>query len=180
MARNLILVGFPGTGKTQAGRIAADSLGWEFSDSDEVITSRTGRTIEDIFAQDGEPVFRALEREALSWLCAAECRVIGTGGGSFIDPENRDMMLSAGLVVCLEAPPDVIWQRLTASPDADVRPLLQAEDPLRRIRQLKAERQSRYEMAHRSLNTDGLSLEEVAAKLVDAVREYNGRSGRRD
>lgn len=170
MIRNLILVGFPGTGKTQAGRLAANALGWEFVDSDEVITSRTARTIEDIFSRDGEPAFRAMEQEALRWLCSGEQRVIGTGGGSFINPENREMMLQAGLVVCLEAPPDIIWQRLSSSRDADVRPLLKGEDPLQRIRELKSSRQSCYNMAHHSLHTDGLSLEQVADALVAAVQ----------
>ena len=170
MERNLILVGFPGTGKTQAGRLAAKALAWDFVDSDELITSRTGRTIEDIFARDGEPAFRAMERDALRWVCSGERRVIGTGGGSFIDPENRDLMLGAGLVVCLEAPPEVIWNRLSSTPDATVRPLLQGEHPLQRIKELKSSRQSRYDMAHRSLNTDGLSLEQVVEALVAAVQ----------
>ena len=177
MVRNLILVGFPGTGKTQAGRLAAKALGWEFVDSDELITSRTGRTIEDIFANDGEPAFRAMERDALRWACSGGQRVIGTGGGSFIDPENQAMMLKAGLVVCLEAPPDVIWRRLSRSPDADVRPLLQTADPLQRIQELKGKRQSQYDMAHRSLSTDGLSLEQVAAQLVDTFHAYTHTPG---
>ena len=175
MERNLILVGFPGTGKTQAGRLAAKALDWEFADSDEMVISQTGRTIEDIFARDGEAAFRVMEREALRSLCSGEGRVIGTGGGSFIDPENRELMLAAGLVVCLEAPPEVIWQRLSSAPDAMVRPLLQGEDPLRRIKELKSSRQGRYDMAHSSLSTDGLSLEQVAEALVAVVQI--GRAG---
>ena len=175
MERNLILVGFPGTGKTQAGRLAAKALDWEFADSDEMVISQTGRTIEDIFARDGEAAFRVMEREALRSLCSGEGRVIGTGGGSFIDPENRELMLAAGLVVCLEAPPEVIWQRLSSAPDAMVRPLLQGEDPLRRIKELKSSRQGRYDMAHSSLSTDGLSLEQVAKALVAVVQI--GRAG---
>lgn len=170
MERNLILVGFPGTGKTQAGRLAAKALDWEFVDSDELITARAGRSIEDIFARDGEPAFRAMERDVLRRVCSGERQVIGTGGGSFIDPENRDLMLGAGLVVCLEAPPEVIWQRLSSAPYTTVRPLLQGEDPLQRIKQLKRTRQSRYNMAHRSLSTDCLSLEQVAEALVAAVQ----------
>ena len=163
-------MGFPGTGKTQAGRLAAKALHWEFVDSDELITSKTGRTIEDIFARDGEPAFRALERDALRWVCSGKRRVIGTGGGSFIDPENRELMLEAGLVVCLEAPPEVICHRLSSAPDATVRPLLQGNNPLQRIKELKSARQSRYDMAHRTLSTDGLSLEQVAEALVTAVQ----------
>ena len=174
MKRNLILVGFPGTGKTQAGRLAAEALGWKFVDSDEVITSRTGRTIKDIFALDGEPAFRAMERDALQSVCSGEQLVIGTGGGSFVQPENREMLLTAGLVVCLEAAPRVILQRLTSLPDPDVRPLLKAGDPLQRITELKSARQECYDMAHLTLNTDGLSLEQVAASLVDAFRAHAG------
>lgn len=172
MKRNLILVGFPGTGKTQAGRLAAKTLGWEFVDSDEVVTSRTGRTIEDIFALDGEPAFRAMERDALQSACSGEQLVIGTGGGSFVEPENREMLLTAGLVVCLEAEPQVILQRLTSLPDAVVRPLLQGENALQRITELKNARQECYNMAHITLNTDELSLEQVAASLVEAFRAH--------
>ena len=170
MKRNLILVGFPGTGKTQAGRLAARALGWQFVDSDEAITSNTGRTIEDIFIQDGEPAFRAMERDVLRSVCSGDNRVIGTGGGSFVEPENRDLMLEAGLVVCLDAPPEVIWERLSSSPDAEVRPLLKATEPLQRITELKSKRQSCYDMAHLSISTEGLSLEQVATALVDAFR----------
>ena len=172
MKRNLILVGFPGTGKTQAGRLVATALGWEFVDSDEVITSRTGRTIEDIFALDGEPAFRAMERDALQSVCSGEKLVIGTGGGSFVEPENREMLLAAGLVVCLEAAPKVILQRLTSLPGTVVRPLLQAEDALQRITELKNARQECYDMAHITLNTNDLSLEQVASSLVDAFRAH--------
>ena len=82
------------------------------------------------------------------------------------------MLLTAGLVVCLEAAPKVILQRLTSLPDAVVRPLLKAEDPLQRITQLKNARQECYNKAHLTLNTDDLSLEQVAASLVDAFRAH--------
>ena len=168
MKRNLVLIGMPGVGKTQAGRLAARSLGWDFVDTDQVITSRAGRSIEDIFAQEGEAAFRAMEREALRWACAGQERVIGAGGGSFIYQENRALMLEAGLVVCLEASPELIRKRLSSSSGSTVRPLLQGADPLQRIKDLKSARQPCYDMAHCTLSTEGLSLREVAAKLVDA------------
>ena len=85
---NLALIGFMGTGKTSAGRLVAEQLRFEFLDTDELIQIRTGRTISDIFAHDGEPVFRQLEQDLVGSLESNRRTVISTGGGLPTNPEN--------------------------------------------------------------------------------------------
>ena len=93
---NIILVGFPGTGKTAIGREVARLHGWGFVDNDVEIVRRTGRPIEAIFAQDGEPAFRRMEREVLAEACARQGVVIATGGGAMVDPANRELLRRSG------------------------------------------------------------------------------------
>src|SRR6516162_8035344 len=102
---NLALIGFMGTGKTSAGRLVAESLHFEFLDTDELIQARTGRAIADIFANNGEPAFRALEREVVGELAARAKTVISTGGGLPANTENLASLKTHALVVCLWASP---------------------------------------------------------------------------
>src|SRR5215469_12581399 len=107
---NLALIGFMGTGKTSAGRLAADQLHFAFLDTDEIIQSRAGRTISDIFATNGEPAFRALERDVVGELAGRTRTVISTGGGLPADPVNFASLKAHALVVCLWASPGKIWE----------------------------------------------------------------------
>ncbi|MBI2166532.1 MAG: 3-dehydroquinate synthase [Chloroflexi bacterium] len=170
---NLILTGFSGTGKTAIGRAVANTLAWPFVDTDQEIVQRTGKPIDRVFAEDGEPHFRRLEREVLAEACARDSHVIATGGGAIADQGNRELMLRRGVVVCIR-------QRLaTGEGDGsgpEVRPLLQGpESPstgsgqaLERIRQLKAQRQPYYALAHWTVHTDHLAVEEAAREVVRA------------
>ncbi|MBI4337429.1 MAG: 3-dehydroquinate synthase [Chloroflexi bacterium] len=179
---NLILTGFSGTGKTAVGRQTARLLAWDFVDTDQEIVRQAGKPIERIFAEDGETAFRALECEALARACATPRAVIATGGGVMADPANRELMLRSGVVVCLEAQPETIYQRLfqaaKAASDPVVRPLLAGPDPLERIRTLKATRQPAYALAHWTVHTDHLSVEEVAREAVRAWETVRGRIDR--
>ncbi len=174
--RNIILVGFMASGKTSVGRALAESLsgavsrrsgGWALVDADDVIVARAGKPIHRIFSEDGEPAFRELEREVISALCAGERQVIASGGGAFVDPRNRDVMLSGGLVCYLSATPETILRRVREE-DADgpVRPLLAVPDPTARIAELLGERAAAYAQAHYTVETDGLTPEGVAARIT--------------
>ena len=172
-ASRIILTGFSGTGKTAVGRRAARDLGWRFVDTDELIVERAGKPIERIFTEDGEAAFRTREREAVSEACHMRNVVASTGGGAMVGDENRALMLDSGLVVCLDARLETIYARLSGSSggagaEAMVRPLLAAagEDPLERIESLKRERQWAYALAHWTVNTDGLSVEQCAQEVV--------------
>src|SRR5882672_301557 len=97
---NLALIGFMGTGKTSVGRLVAEQLHFEFLDTDELIHTRTGRTIADIFSKDGESAFRQLERQVVDEISARSKTVISTGGGLPTNPENLAKLKSHALVVC--------------------------------------------------------------------------------
>jgi shikimate kinase len=104
--KNLILVGFMGTGKTVVGQAAARALGFDYVDSDDLIERKAGKTILRIFAEDGEPHFRDLETEAIRSLASLDRHVVATGGGCVLRDENWEAMRRAGLVVCLAARPE--------------------------------------------------------------------------
>ncbi|PKB63790.1 MAG: 3-dehydroquinate synthase [SAR202 cluster bacterium Io17-Chloro-G2] len=171
--RNIFLVGFMATGKTQVGRLLAQRIAWPMVDADDEIESRAGKSIKDIFQKDGEEAFRALEREALRELCAGTGRVVAAGGGAFIDPENRELMLANGLVICLNARPETIHRRVSGPDDGSggqdrpVRPLLAGGDPLERINTLMVQRADAYSRAHHTVQTDELTIEQVAQRTLD-------------
>src|SRR3972149_1442556 len=108
---NIVITGFSGTGKSQVGEAVARLLGWEFLDTDREIVRRVGKPIARIFEEEGEESFRRLEREVVQEACAGQRRVIATGGGAIMDPANRQAM-QKGFLVCLEARPETIYQRL--------------------------------------------------------------------
>ena len=170
---NIILTGFSGTGKTATGREVAHLLGWPFVDTDSEIVGRTGKGIEEIFDEDGEAVFRHLEAEVLAEVCARRGAVIAAGGGANIDPANRELLLRSGVVVCLEATPDTIQSRLfpphpIAGDGAAVRPLLGGPSPRQRIDRVKEARQPAYALAHWTVHTDSLTVEEAAREVIRA------------
>ena len=152
-----------GTGKTSVGKIVADQLHFEFLDTDEMIHQRTGRTIADIFARDGEPAFRQMERQVVGDLSARKKTVISTGGGLPADPENLALLKSHALVVCLWSSPEKIWERVGHQSH---RPLLHDPDPQKKIRDLLASREPFYKQADVLINTDIRALREVAQQVA--------------
>jgi len=165
---NLYLVGFMGTGKTTIGRAAAQRLGFRLLDSDHEIERIRGKTVADIFAQDGEPAFRALEREfILRGHPAAGC-VIACGGGLVIQPGMLDAMQQRGVVVCLHASIETILKRTQGN---RTRPLLNGEvDPLVRIRELYAVREPVYKRAGTVILTDSRPTSDIIAHLLRSYR----------
>jgi shikimate kinase len=160
---NLALVGFMGTGKTSTGRLVAEQLHFEFMDTDEMIQVRTGRTIADIFATQGEPAFRELERDVVGELAARTRTVIATGGGLPADPANLASLKTHALVICLWASAEKIWERVR---NQSHRPLLHNPDPQRKIRELLKLREPFYLQADVLINTDQRSAREVAQQIV--------------
>jgi shikimate kinase len=160
---NLALIGFMGTGKTSAGRLVAESLHFEFLDTDELIQARTGRTITDIFSNNGEPTFRALERDVVDELAGRTKTVISTGGGLPVNADNLASLKNHALVVWLCASADRIWERVR---NQTHRPLLHDPDPQRKIRELLELRTPFYRQADVYINTDLRSAREVAQQIV--------------
>jgi shikimate kinase/3-dehydroquinate synthase len=171
---NLVITGFSGTGKSLVAMDVALRLNWDFLDTDDEIVKQTGKPIAEIFRQDGEGKFRELERETIRKACQQRQAVMAIGGGAIVDPQNYELLAKTGLIVCLEAKPETIYERLfreaARSPETEVRPLLAVDNPLERIRQLKASRQPYYAKADWTIHTDGLSISEVAEEVIRASR----------
>lgn len=166
---NIILTGFSYTGKSVVAREAARRLGWSFVDTDDEIVSLAGKTIPEIFSQDGEQWFRELERRVLQSACERKDVVIATGGGAVVDAGNRELMSKSGVVICLEAQPDTIHRRLLADAEKGetvVRPLLATPDPKQHIQGLKELRQPYYALSDWAVHTDNLTIDEVCQEVM--------------
>lgn len=164
---NIILTGFMGTGKTEAGKRLARRLGWKFVDVDELIEKGAKASIADIFSQHGEAVFRRLERAHINRLVHRSHQVIATGGGAVVDPLNRRRLRASGIVVCLTAKPRVIFNRVGSRISA--RPMLNRKDPLARIRALMAVRAAAYKQADLTIDTSDLTNDQTAERIWRAV-----------
>ncbi|MCU0507139.1 MAG: 3-dehydroquinate synthase [Anaerolineae bacterium] len=164
---NIILTGFMGTGKSTAGRILAEQLGWTFVDLDERIARSAGKAIPAIFAEDGEQAFRDLETDACRSLVEESRLVVATGGGAVLRAANREALEAAGTVICLEAASDAILQRV--GKDAG-RPMLghpQSENDLQaRIATLLEQRAPAYALAPHHVNTTSLTPDEVTQRIL--------------
>lgn len=169
--RHVVLVGLPGSGKTTVGRLVAERLRAPFTDLDEVIVRQAGKSIGQIFAEDGEPVFRTLERSVGRDSLRAEPGVVATGGGFMGDAALRRAALATGLVVYLETSPSVAADRLRGTTD---RPLLDGLDARTRMFQLLAQRETGYREAPECVTTDDLTPECVAERVAKLAREQGG------
>lgn len=160
----LILTGFMGSGKSSVGKIVAERLNYCFVDLDAEIVSAAGCSINDIFAHDGESSFRSLESSILERLLATRMEiVVATGGGAVISPDNRVLMRNYGVVINLMVTLEQVVARLKGCHD---RPLLAGEDAAKRAETLMNEREQFYADADIRIDTDGKSVEDVAAEIL--------------
>ena len=175
---NIYLIGFSGTGKSLSGIRAAELLKLPFVDMDDLIEYRTRKTIPEIFAQDGEDVFRNIETDILHELSEKSSRVVSTGGGVPVSQTNREIMNQSGIIILLTATAETIHKRLTArqSRNRTLRPLLGDNAPEQRIANLLAERTEAYSCAHRAIDTEGLSHRQVAAAIENVWQELSSSS----
>ncbi len=172
---DVVLVGLPGSGKSAVGRRLAHRHGASFIDLDDAIERAAGRKIPEIFANEGEAFFRAMERTAVAELGAADPqpairRVVATGGGAVVDPRNRWALYRGRLPIWFDGRPEVLAQRLRRSPN--VRPLVSGRDPIGSIRSLARDRERFYAAGHR-LNS---ALE--VGTLVDQADEIAAAAAR--
>jgi len=163
---NLYLIGLMGTGKTTIGSLLAQEFSYRFIDTDAVIVQAAGKSVNEIFAQDGETAFRQLESNVLAQVCAYTNLVIATGGGIVLQQENWGY-LHHGLVVWLDVPVEVICQRLT---EDTTRPLLQDADPQDKLRSLLSQRRSLYSQAdlHMTILQEE-TPEQTMTRIISAI-----------
>src|SRR4029079_1401659 len=162
---NLVLVGFSCSGKTTLGRNLARRLRMQFVDSDRYVEELTGRSIPDIFREDGEAGFREIEADAIAAIVAERRQVISTGGGAFVNQRNRDALRDGNLVVHLQVRPETVVDRLRNSRSGRARRLLEHPDPLQRVIDLMADRKTAYAAAHVTIGVDDRSRYEIVGEL---------------
>ena len=166
--KNIVLVGFMGTGKTSVGKILSKKLNLPLVDMDSLIETKEGKSINSIFADDGEAHFRALERQMTQKLANQSGQIISTGGGIVLNQKNINDYKKNGLVICLTASPEIILKRLK---NDQSRPLL-ANDKEQSILQLLETRKSLYGAIPNQLDTTQLNPETIATKII-ALYETN-------
>lgn len=166
--KNIILTGFMGSGKTSVGVRLSYRLRMPVEDTDKMIERREGRSVSEIFAEDGEAYFREKETALLQELLGRKGRCIfSAGGGTPVRPQNQELLKELGKVVYLRVKPETVYERLKGD---HTRPLLQCEDPLGRISELMESRREAYEScADLILDGDGLSMDEIIEKIAEEM-----------
>ena len=160
----IALVGLPGSGKSTVGRQLARRLQLRFYDSDRVIEERIGCSIKDFFAREGEEIFRGIEESVIDDLTQSGNLVNSTGGGAVLRAANRQSLRSRCQVVYLKSAPEELARRLKHDTN---RPLLQVDDPLKRLRELFAIRDPLYrETAHFTIETGRPSVATLVNMIV--------------
>lgn len=171
MRKNIILIGYMGSGKTTVGKSLARLQSAIFMDTDERIEERQGKSISAIFAEASEQAFRDMETDYLKELLRLrrEGMIVSTGGGMPVREENRQLLRELGFTVYLKASPETIYERVK---DDTKRPLLQCEDPLSRIRDMMEQRAAAYEStAHFVLEVGEYRQQELAEKILEQYRK---------
>jgi shikimate kinase len=162
---HLILVGLPGSGKTTVGQEVAKRTGRSFLDLDQEIERREGRTISELFAEDGEVYFRRKERELTEELTLVGGLIIAPGGGWITQPDVVSIVRPPGRLVYLRVTAETVIRRL--GPSRTTRPLLVRPDPLGELKRLLAERKAAYESADFTVSTELYDLQRVIEKVIE-------------
>ena len=164
-----------GTGKTTVGRTVALRLGFAFLDSDHEIERQQKRTVAEIFAEQGEPAFRTMERAFITDGHPATRQVVSCGGGLVVQPGMLELLKTKGVIICLQASLETILRRTQGSRH---RPLLDTADPAERIRTLYAQREPIYRRAGSVILTDGRSQADVVQHVLRAYGQEAREHGR--
>ena len=171
MTLNLFyLIGFMGTGKSSVGISLANYLGYSYLDMDKMIEDKQKCTINDIFANQGEPVFRQIESELLSHLSETRKKsIISTGGGVILREHNIAVMRESGAIILLTAEPETIIERLAGDHS---RPLLQGDDKVAKVTALLGSRKEKYmQAADVIVKTDDRSIDNIVSEVIEKLKE---------
>jgi shikimate kinase len=167
MFHNIILTGFMGVGKTSVGTRLAHDVGYSFVDTDTLIEADQKTTITEIFSAFGESYFRDVETRIIQRVMAERNQVVSTGGGAVLRDENRAAFKQAGIVICLSARPEVIYERIKQETH---RPLLQTPDPLAKIRELLDSREQFYRQADLVIDTSEKTVDDVINEIKERLK----------
>jgi 3-dehydroquinate synthase len=163
----IVLTGFMATGKTSVGKVLAQLLDYPLIDTDELIVEREGMPISQIFKEKGESYFRDVERAVIRDVSDTGAAIISPGGGAIKDKRNVDTLGHGGIIICLQAEPEVILKRVES--EKGIRPLLDVEDSLRRIKEILKEREHLYAQADMMIDTSTLTPENVAQRIIHSL-----------
>lgn len=175
MSKNIVLVGLSGSGKTTVGNLLKDIFEkFSFIDTDEMIVKRENRSINDIFAEDGENYFRQIETKITKEISENENQIISTGGGIVLKEENILNLKKNGIIFYLKTSPDTLIKRLRGD---DTRPLLKTDNVKLKLVSMLEKRGTLYEKADYTIETDNLPIKDTVEKIA---RIYNERSNRQN
>ncbi len=167
MGKNIVLVGFMGTGKSSVGNRLAQKLNKRFIDMDKEIELLLGMTIPRIFKVYGEKRFRSEEKLLVAKLCKQEDCVISTGGGIILEEENLAALREDGVLVRLNAKPEDLWERISRKKEN--RPLLKKHSSINDMIALMQEREKYYSQAHLTIDTSSKELDQVVDEIISLL-----------
>lgn len=165
--KNIVLVGFMGSGKTMTANKLAEILGSRVISTDQVIEDREGRAITKIFEELGEAYFRKLEKDVIAEITLQNGVILDCGGGAVLDQENIKNLRKNGLIIYLSASPESIYENIK---DHSSRPLLNVEDPLKRIGELLGQRKLLYEQADIVIDADHRSIDQITEDILKVLK----------
>jgi shikimate kinase len=166
-ARSIVMIGLMGAGKTSVGKRLAVSLDMPFSDADQEIEKAAGKSINDIFAENGESYFRDGERRVIARLLNEGPKVLATGGGAFMHPETRARIAESGISIWLRADVDTLMHRVSRR---DNRPLLKAANPRAVMEKLVGDRYPVYAQADIVIESRDVAHELIVEEIVQALK----------
>lgn len=167
--KTIVLIGMMGCGKSHVGKILAEDLGIEFFDTDSLVEQDQGKTISEIFENQGEAFFRALETDKLREVITNNACVVSTGGGIVTTPENLEMIRQNTISIWIKSSVDTILKRL----DGDTsRPLLKNDDPKKTLQHLLNSREALYSTADICIDNEG-NIEPVIEEIEQELNKYN-------
>ncbi|MBI4335129.1 MAG: shikimate kinase [Candidatus Omnitrophica bacterium] len=161
--KNIVLVGFMGTGKSVVGKRLAKALKMRFVSTDDLIEEKQKRPISEIFESSGEPYFRSVESEVVREASDFDNTVIAAGGGVVLNEENMANLRKRGVIICLNAPPEIVYERTKKYKH---RPLLNVDDPVAKIKELMEKRRPFYAKADYQVDTSDMTVDEVVKKVI--------------
>ncbi|GGG76524.1 shikimate kinase [Salipiger pallidus] len=168
LKKTVVLVGMMGAGKTAVGKALAQALNVPFRDSDAEIEIAAARSIAEIFERDGEAFFRRKEAQVISRLLDGTPSVLSTGGGAYMQEANRTAITDRGVAVWLDAPLNVLWNRVRHK---DTRPLLRTDNPKETLREIYEARVPVYALADIAVPSEqGKTVEGMAQRVIEALK----------